>query len=1492
MATDYFSNIKAVDQSTVTSVQSSAPSSNVKKYLDVLGESEGATYNTIVGGSTFEDYSKHPGVVGITTKEGPSTAAGKYQITKTTYDDIANKLGITDFSPESQDKIALELIRRNGALPDIEAGNYDAATKKLGKTWASLPSSTYSQPKRSEEWLQSKLNTGSETFVKGAQETTDYFSHIKGETKSKPVTGTDYFANIKGPEFSTVTSDISAAGAFAKSAAGSAATAVASAPAMALGAELGAEGGAALGTAILPGVGTTVGGVLGGIVGGIGGYFGGEKLVNASFDALPDTLKSVIGYDKTTRQAERQAHPDASFRGDLAGNLVLFRPGSLAEIALKSGKVISPTVQRAGMATFGGGLEATNQAMSDQPMDWQHVAEAAAFTGVAAKPTKYMDSLGGLWRKMGTVRDPGSSEWTYTGDWKVPTQTADGIPIVVGNTGRFRKVKEEIPEDFVDESKRIKESAGAADLLQYPTYKSWLDTHKAAGMSDAEINNYIPNEAEFLKQRNLQVTSHVEGPVQELVKSVWEEGGMPYSSNAYGPGKKGVYYTDSTGVEKFKPLLKENNGTYVAATNVKDPATGQVTHIAIDVDKIKSQFDEKPWTNPKVEGVRPLAETAFKSPEEWAQFVLRHEEEHTLHPRNEGESQADYENRINSIALDTIRKNPYFNLADTHTPVNYKSHEDLLDASFILQKATEADNSIGAKRMEAAMVNDKLDFQTINKIKRFYEGDPEATLLPHEHELAKKYFGDELKELGSNLKYLSEKGLIEDFGRVANKWFPRSTLKVKTSAWEKFKSGISGGKFGGMDIGLTHTPGGAKERSFFVAETPSNKRLTNLLVDEKGNIKQDLDIAKVLEQGQVSGLLKEAESRRLTKVYYGQKVNVEKQTKILEEIRARLDKLRQTHPEYLNDANRQQLKVLEAKALDIERKIKLAEYAEKHNDWYNDRIKRLHAESQGARRVLQANSEGTVFHWHEGKATPFTKLKPGDSLQAGNNLGAAKIVEAREAEIEQHTPYEYEKNALGVLYQRLSEVRGLVRAHKFMENLTKSEYFKENSIKVEAGVQIPEGWKVPKNTDKMPELAGYAFEAHLAEAIEDVAKVWKPTTLTTISGMLIKNMMLNPLPHILNEAWHMYNARGLTGWISPVGVARFIKTGKQALDSVRTQDPFYREVLNAGGSLLSADVRNSPFAESLFTKANQEFVKTPEGISLAKEFGMTPIKLYDAISKKSNIAMWTVRDMMYMQQIKELMAYKNMDLKSAIKEVERHMPSYRMPTRVGEGILGGDLSRRLSETLQNPNVTVFSRYHYGLMKSLIETAKDISAITKGKKGLPKFAHGVDTAAAIAVAIAFLYPMQDMVAAALTGNPDAQQRRAGPYHIFHALYGVASGEKDPMAVISSVFTFNPMLLTTGQLAFDRQLYNGQPIYNPQDSGEKVAYDIGKYLVTQAPQVGQAIKANKNDEEGWAEYFARQGDIENPPLMTVVKRERQKNKAIKKGLKSTAKWEAGL
>lgn len=79
------------------------------------GES-GGNYNVIYGGKTVDDLSAHPDIA-VPITSGPnvgknSTAAGKYQFIKSTWDEAAKALGLTDFSPASQDKAAAWLAKR------------------------------------------------------------------------------------------------------------------------------------------------------------------------------------------------------------------------------------------------------------------------------------------------------------------------------------------------------------------------------------------------------------------------------------------------------------------------------------------------------------------------------------------------------------------------------------------------------------------------------------------------------------------------------------------------------------------------------------------------------------------------------------------------------------------------------------------------------------------------------------------------------------------------------------------------------------------------------------------------------------------------------------------------------------------------------------------------------------------------------------------------------------------------------------------------------------------------------------------------------------------------------------------------------------------------------------------------------------------------------------------------------------------------------------
>ena len=74
-----------------------------------------------------------------------STAAGAYQIIKPTWQRIARKLGLADFSARSQDLAAIGLLDESGALDAVRAGRFDLALGKVAHLWASMPGNTRGQ---------------------------------------------------------------------------------------------------------------------------------------------------------------------------------------------------------------------------------------------------------------------------------------------------------------------------------------------------------------------------------------------------------------------------------------------------------------------------------------------------------------------------------------------------------------------------------------------------------------------------------------------------------------------------------------------------------------------------------------------------------------------------------------------------------------------------------------------------------------------------------------------------------------------------------------------------------------------------------------------------------------------------------------------------------------------------------------------------------------------------------------------------------------------------------------------------------------------------------------------------------------------------------------------------------------------------------------------------------------------------------------------------
>lgn len=116
---------------------------NVAAFIKAVALAEGGGYDFKYGAIKgkrndpwrFTDYSTHPGP----GKGGTTTAAGMYQINIATWRDHGAKMGLTDFTPRTQDLIAVEILRSIGVIEKIKAGDVAGAMPRAAVKWAALP---------------------------------------------------------------------------------------------------------------------------------------------------------------------------------------------------------------------------------------------------------------------------------------------------------------------------------------------------------------------------------------------------------------------------------------------------------------------------------------------------------------------------------------------------------------------------------------------------------------------------------------------------------------------------------------------------------------------------------------------------------------------------------------------------------------------------------------------------------------------------------------------------------------------------------------------------------------------------------------------------------------------------------------------------------------------------------------------------------------------------------------------------------------------------------------------------------------------------------------------------------------------------------------------------------------------------------------------------------------------------------------------------------
>lgn len=132
-------------------VRAALENANVQAFLKVIRRGESNltddAYTLLYGGGHFRGFDDHPRQMFQVGDGRITSAAGAYQIVKTTWDALIKQYpdDLTDFTPARQDFAAVALILGRKALDDVIAGRVEKAIAKLRPEWTSLPGAMESQ---------------------------------------------------------------------------------------------------------------------------------------------------------------------------------------------------------------------------------------------------------------------------------------------------------------------------------------------------------------------------------------------------------------------------------------------------------------------------------------------------------------------------------------------------------------------------------------------------------------------------------------------------------------------------------------------------------------------------------------------------------------------------------------------------------------------------------------------------------------------------------------------------------------------------------------------------------------------------------------------------------------------------------------------------------------------------------------------------------------------------------------------------------------------------------------------------------------------------------------------------------------------------------------------------------------------------------------------------------------------------------------------------
>jgi len=541
-------------------------------------------------------------------------------------------------------------------------------------------------------------------------------------------------------------------------------------------------------------------------------------------------------------------------------------------------------------------------------------------------------------------------------------------------------------------------------------------------------------------------------------------------------------------------------------------------------------------------------------------------------------------------------------------------------------------------------------------------------------------------------------------------------------------------------------------------------------------------------------------------------------------------------------------------------------------------------DEQGNRTVVSAKG-GKLFAWKDGEAHDLGKFDgtygPGEKVKLSNGQEySVKLSKGEETRT--HTDQRFLDNGVEALLYKIQELKKFNAQMEFLDKITKAPEFKDHLVQTKG--TPPEDWIQFNGQERIPQFKDTYFHPRLAEVLEDhlnpqnvdLGYFRKPMEL--INNTMMKFMFLNPLAHINNEALHYIPEKVAELSRNPGSIGSMPKTMQSSIADVLHQSPFYQDLIKNGAPLLSLRVFNEQFHNKRIQELAKAAYKQPGFKQVATDLGMKPIDLFQKISRESNKWMWATRDIMYIDAVRQTMD-RGMPMKQAIAEVNKHMPAYRIPSRVLE-------QRWLSRVMKDPALTIFSHYHYGAMRSFGEYAKALTYDLYKNKNKPEAIKAAGQAAAGLATLGFMfsifYPWLDKQASEQTGK-QFTFRRPGGLHFAETAEKTLHGEATPLDFLRAALSPAPTLTLPMELSYGRDPYTGKTMYdwNPRKPVSSTAKFGAEMAAKTVPIPGKQIKdvatGKQSGPEALLSYFL---DAKVQSREAARKQERAKKNAARK------------